>query len=235
MRGTLSSEKSLRFLTVGTENIKHPLWPLIPQKPSIFHTQHEKWQNPGLPDVWISQGEKWTANLPLLVEKKSREWIQTPTQYPQHTPSITQHITQSLSWVHAANDSWKAYCAQMHGTLFRCRPINPNNIRCPHAHAASSNARALNHPWAWRGWMPGMVKWSQVAHLSEDSKTTTNFPLWTITFWNRVLDTKEVSSKWVKCVDWARVLGYEKKIYRVSASRSSPRDRLGPVLVLPIR
>ena len=61
-----------------------------------------------------------------------------------------------------------------------------------------------------QAWLNG-ARSVRYAHLGEDSKTTTNFPLWTITFWNWVLDTKEVSSKWVKCVDWVMVQLHQKK------------------------
>jgi hypothetical protein len=61
-----------------------------------------------------------------------------------------------------------------------------------------------------QAWLNG-ARSVRYAHLSEDSKTTTNFLLWTITFWNQVLDMKEVSSKWVKCVDWVIVQLYQKK------------------------
>ena len=106
-----------------------------------------------LPNGWILQGEKWTANMLSLVKKTAQN---------QHTPSIVKHITQSISWVHAASNSWKVYCAQIHGTLFQCWSINCNNTCCPHVHAASPDAWVLNHLEACKGWTPGMVERSQV-------------------------------------------------------------------------
>ena len=61
-----------------------------------------------------------------------------------------------------------------------------------------------------QAWLNG-AKSVHYAHLGDDSKTTTDLPLWTITFWNRVLDTREVRSKWVKCVDWVMVQLHQKK------------------------
>jgi len=60
-----------------------------------------------------------------------------------------------------------------------------------------------------QAWLNG-AKSVRYAHLSNDSNTT-DFPLWTITFWNRVLDAKEVSSKWIDSVDWVMAQLHQKK------------------------
>ena len=87
---------------------------------------------------------KMNRKSAIVGERNRTEWIQTPNHHPQCAPPITQYITESLSRIHTSSDSWKAYHAQIHGTLFHHQPINHNDTCCPHVHAASPYAWALH-------------------------------------------------------------------------------------------
>jgi len=49
------------------------------------------------------------------------------------------------------------------------------------------------------------------AHLQDGAITVTYFPLWLITFWNRVLEVKKISREWIKSRDWITAQLKQKK------------------------
>ncbi|RDB29959.1 hypothetical protein Hypma_014170 [Hypsizygus marmoreus] len=50
-----------------------------------------------------------------------------------------------------------------------------------------------------QAWLDGF-KSVRYEHLSDAVQTS--FPLWVITFWNEVLDVREIAAKWAACSDW---------------------------------
>ena len=52
-----------------------------------------------------------------------------------------------------------------------------------------------------QAWLDGFTS-VHYSHLQSASETTTLFPLWVISYWNKVLDIKKISNKWLKSRDW---------------------------------
>ena len=54
-----------------------------------------------------------------------------------------------------------------------------------------------------QAWLDGFMS-VRYAHLQPGSETTTGtlFPLWVVSYWNKVLDIKQISNKWLKSHDW---------------------------------
>lgn len=171
-------------------------------------------QNPGLPDGWISQGEKWTENLPSLVKKTAQNEFKLPasilnTLLPSPNISLKALAEFTLP-VTVEKPTMRKYI-ENYFTVDPSTPITPAVLmRLQHLPMPERSTIRELVEVGHQAWLNG-ARSVQYAHLSEDSKTTTRFPLWTITFWNQVLDTREVSQKWVKCVDWVMVQLRQKK------------------------
>jgi len=171
-------------------------------------------QNPGLPDGWISQGEKWTTNLPSLVKKTAQNEFKLPASIHNAllpSPNISLKALAEFTLPATVEKPTMRKYMEHFFTTDPSTPITPAVLmRMQHLPMPERSTIRELVEVGRQAWLNGASS-VRYAHLSEDSKTTTNFPLWTITFWNRVLDTKEVSSKWVKCVDWVMVQLHQKK------------------------
>jgi hypothetical protein len=51
-----------------------------------------------------------------------------------------------------------------------------------------------------QAWLDGF-KSVCYAHLQSGSETTTLFPLWVMSYWNKVVDIKQISVKWLNSRD----------------------------------
>jgi hypothetical protein len=52
-----------------------------------------------------------------------------------------------------------------------------------------------------QAWLDGFTS-IRYAHLQSGSETTTSFPLWVVSYWNKVVDIKQISTKWLNSRDW---------------------------------
>lgn len=167
--------------------------------------------SPGLPNGWISQGEKWTADMPSLMKKTAQNEFKLPANSLLPSPNISLKALAEFMLPATIKKSTVRKHMEDYFTADPSTAITPAVVmRMQHLpmpdHSTIQELVEVGH----QAWLNG-ARSVRYAHLSDDLKTTTNFPLWTITFWNRVLDTKDISSKWVKCVDWVMVQLRQKK------------------------
>ena len=170
--------------------------------------------SPGLPESWISQGEKWTENLPSLVKETARNEFKLPTTIHNvllPSPDISLKALAEFTLPPTVEKPTMRKYMELYFTINLSTTMTPAVLmRMRHLPMPERSTIRELVGLGHQAWLNG-ARSVRYRHLSEDSKATTNFPLWTITFWNRVLDMKEVSSKWVKCVDWVMVQLHQKK------------------------
>ena len=162
-------------------------------------------QSLGLPDGWISQEEQWSAfqnefTIPASIQN---------TLLP--SPNISLKALASFALPVMVEKSTNHEYGTDYFTANPSISITPPVLmRLQHLPMPERSTIKELVEIGHQAWLNG-AKSVRYAHLSNDSKTTTDFPLWTVTFWNRVLDAKEVSSKWIDSVDWVMAQLHQKK------------------------
>src|SRR5260221_7666106 len=162
-------------------------------------------QSLGLPDGWISQEEQWSAfqnefTIPASIQN---------TLLP--SPNISLKALASFALPVMVEKSTNHDYGTDYFTANPSISITPPVLmRLQHLPMPERSTIKELVEIGHQAWLNG-AKSVRYAHLSNDSKTTTDFPLWTVTFWNRVIDAKEVSSKWIDSVDWVMAQLHQKK------------------------